>query len=167
VMHAELNFTALKDIHLSKLQLGNDAFRLFSISSMYSNSHCYDANAIRYEGLQGSRIIQLATVKERGNYLLDSNQVTSDFQIIKGAGSAGLRKSPGSPDSPSIRARILKSSLAVEELVIQAYLHGSPNKNDDSLSVWLEWRACPEVIQKGQIISATIEFSATPPEVII
>jgi hypothetical protein len=163
-MTAEVHFTALKDIHLDRSRLGKDSFRLFSISSMYANPLRYDGNLIKYKSAHGIKVIDMCNIQKRGKYIVDANQTTSEIELVKEIGSTGALANPGSPDSPSIRACIVASSVPTEELVIQGYLDDSIKVNDDSLSVWLEWARCPAVIAKGRKISAKIEFSAIPPE---
>ena len=162
-MQAEISLTALKDIHLDQSRLGSDSFRFFSISSMYTDPLHYDGNVIRYKTTHGEQSLELGSIQKRGRYLLSAARRISEIQVVKELGSTGKCKSPGSPDSPSIRAQVLSASVPIEELGIQGYLADSMNINDDSLSVWLEWAACPRVIPKGQEIWAKIEFSAIPP----
>lgn len=162
-MQFEVTFMALQDISMNRFRLGNDVFRLFTISSMYSASHRYDGNLIRYKGREGTKTLDLRKVEGRGRYLFKTPQPTSEIDLVKEIGSMGSPNTPGSPDSPSINAKVISTSIPVNGLAVQAYLDASPDINDDSLSVWLEWTHCPPVIPEGQVISATIEFCASPP----
>jgi len=163
-MNAEVSFTALRDIYLDKSQLGNDCFRFFTISSMYANPDRYDANVITLRS--GSEFIstRLESIETRGRYIFPNAQASSEIGLIKTFGSTGAVHTPGSPDSPSIEARVLDSSVPAEELGLQAYLSDSKSINADSLSLWLEWIACPAIIKKGQSISTKIQYSAIPPQ---
>lgn len=162
-MVAEITFVTLKEITLRKSLLGTDALRLFSISSMYQSPTCYDGNLIRYKTGDTTKSLDLRTTKQRSRYIFGRSSDISEIELVKQLGSTGKLHTPGSTDSPSLRARALDASIPTAELGIQAYLSESLNPNDDSLSVWLEWIACPAVLPKGKELWAKIEFSATPP----
>jgi len=62
----EVSFTALRDIYLAKESLKNDAFRLFSLSSMYSSATYYDANALRFASDRDQLQFDIKELRGRG-----------------------------------------------------------------------------------------------------
>lgn len=153
-MKMEVALTAIRDIPLDQTRLGNDSLRLFSVSSMYADPLHYDGNLIRYKDARGTKSLYLQNIQKRGRYLFSPLPQVSEFALLKDRW----------PESPSIAARIIESSLPIKELALQGYLAHTMSVDDDSLSLWIEWRKCPRVIPEGQKISAAIEFSAYPPE---
>lgn len=156
-------FTALQDIALDSKLLGKDAFRFLTLSSMYSSASRYDGNVIRFKKNGEVVNISLTQKNQRGYIIEKDSPYCSEFGLLKETGSAGKPYTPGSPDSPSFQVKVLESSVPGEQLCLQAYLSESTNVNDDSLSVWLEWRDCPAVLEKGQEVSLAAEISALPP----
>lgn len=163
-MNMEVTLTALREIHLDKLRIGYDSFRLFSISSMYASPLQYDGNLIKYKRAHETRSMNLHSIEKRERYIFDASRGVSELALLRETGSANAHDTEGSQDSPSIRVRVIGSSIPIEELGLQAYLADSTNVDDDSLSIWLEWTDCPVVIPKGRTVSAKIEFSAVPAE---
>ena len=129
---------------------------------MYATPSCYDGNVVKYENAKESRSINIQDIPKTGNYVFSLPHTATDIQLIKEAGSLGKVNTPGSPDSPSVRIRVLESSIPLAQLGVQGYLTNTIDKNDDSLSIWLEWTKCPSVIEKGTEISIKIEISAYP-----
>jgi hypothetical protein len=159
----ESTFTVLKDLHLRASNRGTDAFRLFSISSMYSDSNCYDGNVVQWRAENGADVrLRIQDVKERKQYLFRAKSTCSEFSLLKEIGSTGRKSSPGSPDSPSARVQLLDCSIPKSELSIQGFLAPSTNINDDSLTIWMEWRSAPKVIKEGTRISARAKFCSFP-----
>ena len=161
VMTLHSTFVALKEIELSSAHLGIDAFRLFSISSMYAGVDCYDGNLLRYR-TRGSSSAELDLRKSdiRGRYLFSGRESASEIFLLKQTGSMGRRNTPGSPDSPSVRATIVDSTLPLDQIGIQAVLVDSTNPDDDSLSIWCEWLDAPSVLRDGLSVSSSVECSA-------
>ena len=110
-MTLEIIFTVLEDIRIDESRKGIDSFRFFSISSMFSTSECYDGNLICSKNENQTKTLDLGTLSARGAHLLEPHQVTSEFALIKQAGSIGALNHPGSPDSPSIKVSVTESSF--------------------------------------------------------
>lgn len=160
VMRTRINFNAMEDITLDSLRLGNDCFRLMTLSSMYSSEEAFDANILRYKLEEKMNEFPIQSLKNRERYFFVSARPTTEFELIKKLGSRGKLHEPGSPDSPSVRVKVLKSSVPTSELAIQGYLSESSDLDSDSLTVWLEWVKCPAVIPQGTSISVEMEVSA-------
>ncbi len=156
----EMNFslTALQDIHLDHTGIGNDTFRLFSVSSMYADQLRHDGNVIKYKSSSQAKAVGLHTIEKRGRYIFSKAGKCSALELLN------VPASLSSAPSPSIAARVIETSIPIKELAVQAYLAHTTNPDDDSLTIWMEWIRCPEVVQKGWTISAVTEFSAFPSE---
>lgn len=155
----ESRFTALADIALSRSEevVGNDRFRVLTLSSMFADNERFDANALRYEAPGGAEVVvPLQNTTPRGAYLLPSAvPVGSWIELVKGRGSTW------NPDGPTIRIEIKNPGSL--QLGVQGFLADSTDPNDDSLSVWLEWIAAPDTIPSGTDQTLVFEVVATPP----
>jgi hypothetical protein len=140
---------------------GNDAFRLFWLSSMLGNlaSGQYDANFLAVTDANNkTRTIRL-TDSPRNVYLYPAPQpvvVGGDFTLYKDTAATW------NPGSPSIKVKLVSISGAAGALGVQGYLAPSTNPNDDSLNVWLEWVGAPATVNAGTVITATFQVTATP-----
>jgi hypothetical protein len=154
-------FQASRNISLSPAQLGNDAFRLGGLSSMFASPTQFDASIIRWRAADGSvHEVPLSAATPRNSYLFAAPMqiaVGGYFELLKGPGSAW------DPSSPSIRVDLTGLSGLSGRVGIQGYLAGTTNPNDDSLSVWLEWLDAPATIPSGAAYQATYTVTATPP----
>lgn len=165
-------FRSLGDIKLDPDQRGHDAFRLLTVSTMFTDGHRYDANVLRYQDAQGAvHEIRLADDTPRGTYLagLPKGTVLGDwFELVKEPGSVDWH-----PDSPTVRVEIVDRSgiPAPGRLGLQAYLmdtvRGVRDPNDDSLSVWVEWLDAPEVVADRTSLRLDVRIIATPPSRVV
>ena len=162
-MTLEVKLKFLRALELSADLLGRDAFRLLTISSMFACEQRYDVNAVSWRGDRGDGSLLLHDEIERGGYLFAERVPCRELALLKDRLSQGAPNTPGSPDSPSLRVKILACSLPAESIGIQGYLVPSCDPNDDSLTVWLEWLDCPARIARGTMITATFRVSASPP----
>lgn len=162
-MTLEVKLKALRDLELSATLLGRDAFRLLTISSMFAGEQRYDANAVSWRGDRGDGTLLLHDGIERGGYLFAERVPCRELALLKDQFSQGAQNTPGSPDSPSLRVKILACSLPAASIGIQGYLVPSRDPNDDSVTVWLEWLDCPARVAAGTMIAATFSVSASPP----
>ncbi|MEF8703972.1 MAG: hypothetical protein V5B32_12120 [Candidatus Accumulibacter sp. UW26] len=128
--------------------VGNDRFRLLTLSSMFSSATVFDANLLRYEGADGViRTFALKDATPRAAHLFPRPvALGSWFELIKTPGSTWF------PDSPSLRVAIVDA--AGLRLGLQGFLAATKNANHDSLSVWLEWPAAPAVISAATVFTA-------------
>lgn len=153
-------WTATQNINLPTGR-GNDAFRLFWLSSMLANlgTGQYDANFLAVtDPSNKTRTIRL-TDSPRNVYLYPAPQpvaVGGDFTLYKDTAATW------NPGSPSIKVKLISISGAAGALGVQGYLAPSTNPNDDSLNVWLEWVGAPATITSGTTITATFQVTATP-----
>ena len=149
----------LTDLALSRdtAVVGNDRFRVITFSSMFADRDRYDADLIRYEALGGETVtLQLRNTTPRDAHLFASPQLVGSWvELVKTRGSTW------NPDSPSIRIEI--KNRGGLRLGVQGCLDGSPDPNDDSLSVWLEWIDAPESVPAGTVHDFEFEVIATPP----
>jgi hypothetical protein len=141
--------------------LGNDAFRLGGLSSMFASPTQFDASIIRWMGADGSvHEVPLSGATPRNSYLFAAPMqiaVGGYWELVKGPGSTWY------PSSPSIRVDLTGLSGVTGRVGVQGYLAGTTNPNDDSLSVWLEWLDAPATIPSGAAYQATFTVTATPP----
>lgn len=160
VVNVTYTWTATQNINLTSGR-GNDAFRLFWLSSMLANlgSGQYDANFLGVKDTNNkTRTIRL-TDSPRNVYLYPSPQpvvVGGEFTLYKDTAATW------NPGSPSITVKLVSLSGAPGALGVQGYLAPSTNPNDDSLNVWLEWVGAPATINSGTVISATFQVTANP-----
>jgi hypothetical protein len=154
-------FTVLRSISLDAAQIGNDAFRFMTLSSMFSTSTEYDANLLRWETPDGQvKVFRLSNSTPRDAHLLAAGtQLGCWFELVKESGSTWF------PDSPTIRVEIPNYENVNQLLGIQAFLAATQNPNDDSLSVWLEWLDVPNPIPAGISSSLRFTITATAPRV--
>lgn len=166
----KVHFMALESFELDPSLLGSDAFRFFTISSMYANER-YDGNLIRYclrcERLDhekdGNHDLLLTQDLKREAYLFRWAEPVRSISLLKTKGSQAPRGKPGALDSAGVEIALLYCSHPGMELGIQAFLAGSLDVNDDSLTVWGEWRNAPRRIPKNFEIKATFEMRARGP----
>jgi len=170
-----VEFLASQDIHLDAGQLGSDAFRLLTLSSMFAGINeassggyqpCYDANVLRWEDPNGLiHMLRLDDDTPRDQHLLPTATVLGPwFELIKEPGSAW---DPTDPNSPCIRVDILGTTGITGRLGLQGFLAQTMDENDDSLNVWPEWIDAPDTINAGTEVTATFLVTATPPRVVV
>ena len=155
-----IGFEALEDIPLDRARRGNDAFRLLSLSSMYSSAQQYDANVLRYASPSGQvHTIRLRDVTLRDAYLLhpQAAELGKWFELVKEPGSRWF------PDSPSIRVEVGDGHGAPGRLGIQGYLTKDSSTGASSLSVWVEWLDAPVVITSKTKLDFDFTVVAQPP----
>ncbi|MFN8392923.1 MAG: hypothetical protein U0136_21700 [Bdellovibrionota bacterium] len=163
-MSCHVTVCALQEIQLDPACLGNDAFRLLTLSSMYARPDRYDGNLLRWGHGTGVAELDLrAAPSELNGYLLKHPQAARELSVLKQRGSTAPRLSPGAVDSPSISAKVVGSSMRDSELGAQAFVSRSHDVNQDSLTAWIEWTKVPPIIPKGTEHSWTFEISASPP----
>ena len=153
------NFRTTSDLALSRdtSLVGNDRFRLLTLSSMFVDRDTYDADEIRYEALGGEvRSFPLRNTTPRGAHLFPAPEMVGSWiELVKHRGS------DWNPDSPTIRI-VIKNRGGLR-LGIQGFLDSSTNPNDDSLSVWLEWIDAPDSVPSGTSWKFEFEAIASPP----
>ena len=152
-------FTANQAISLQ--QLGNDAFRLMTVSSMFANRTTgeYDASSVVVNGTAGVSSVVLQNSTPRNAYLFASPReiaVGSTFSVVQDTAATF------NADSPTIEITINALSGVAGRVGVQGYLTSSVDPNDDSLSVWLEWMDAPSTIAASSVITATITLRAIP-----
>jgi hypothetical protein len=153
-----IRFAARAPIRLDPTARGNDAFRLLTVSSMFSNRLNYDANVLRYEDpSKVVKTVRIGDLTRRDAHLFRPPvAVGSWLELVKEPGSEWF------PDSPSIRVDI-EGTSGLGHLGVQGYLAGTTITSDDSLSVWLEWIDVPEVVAAGTTFQIDLKVTATPP----
>ena len=177
-----VDLEAKQDILLDKAMLGNDACRLLTISSMFSDRAHYDANRIRFLGQNraqskdlkgGIRELMLREDTPRDQYLLlDESKAPRAVEL----GDVGdgrwfeLLKDPGSSwgtDSPSISVQLRNQRGNVggifPRFAVQGWLDKSTLPSNDSLSVWIEWLNAPEMIPAGTKVGLDVTIVAYAP----
>lgn len=159
-MQLAVSFVAKEPVEFSRTRIGYDRFRLCTISSMFSAPTLYDGNVIELTTVEGVMVLPVDQFIQRPLYLFSEAVACHEFALVKTHGSQGKVATPGSPDSPSIRVRVVESSVPISELGVQAYLAESTDVNDDSLTVWLEWIQCPNSLEAGYEIRATLEVTS-------
>ena len=154
-----VRFQCRQEITLDRALRGNDAFRLLTLSSMFSTSRAFDANVLRYEDPAGVvHTSRLGDATPRDVHLLSrGTELGSWFELVKEPGSTWF------PDSPSIRVDIRDRRGVPGRLGIQGFLAKTQDENDDSLSVWVEWLDAPEVVPAGKSLGIDFLITATPP----
>lgn len=154
----DLAFTAVTDIALAagKPFVGNDRFRMLTLSSMWYSASVFDANLLRFEDSLGTiRTFALTAATPRDAHLFAAPiEVGSWIELVKTPGSTWF------PDSPSIRISI--GNTGGMRLGLQGFLAATTHPNDDSLSAWLEWLDAPDVINAGTTLSANFAITAFP-----
>ena len=157
-----VGFNVLQSISLDASQLGNDAFRFVTVSSMFSTSMVYDANVLRWETPDGQvKTFRLTNSTPRGAHLLAAGtQLGCWFELVKESGSTWF------PDSPTVRVEISDCENVSQQLGIQGFLAPTLVPNDDSLSVWLEWLDVPNPIPASNSSSLSLMVTVTAPEVL-
>lgn len=155
-----VTFEALQAISLDPNQLGNDAFRLLTVSSMLASPDVYDANVLRYEDPnQVAHTIRLAdrfgTPDPFGDLFPAPVELGTWFELVNEPGSLHT------PDNSSIRVEFDPNDFP-GTLGVQGFLFDDPSSAADSLSVWIEWIDAPAVIAAGTILSMPFTLIATP-----
>ena len=154
-------FQASRNIGLNVAQLGNDAFRLAGLSSMFSGPTQFDASIVRWMGADGQvHEMALSAATPRNSYLFAAPmQIAAGgyFELVKGPGSTWY------PSSPSMRVDLTALSGLTGRVGLQCYLAGTTDPNDDSLSAWVEWLDAPATIPSGANYKATFSVTAVPP----
>jgi hypothetical protein len=153
-------FTA--DQAISLQQLGNDAFRFLTVSSMFANRGTgeYDASSVVVNGTGGTSTVVLQNSTPRNAYLWATPRpiaVGSTFLVVQDD------EATFNLTSPTIEVTIDSVSGAAGSLGVQGFLSSSTDPNDDSLSVWLEWTGAPSSIAASSVITATFTVRALPP----
>ncbi len=143
-------------------QLGNDAFRLLTLSSMFANRTTgeYDASSVVVNGVSGTSTVTLTNSTPRNAYLFGSPReiaVGSKFTVVQDTAATF------NPNSPTIEVTIDALSGVAGRVGVQGYLTNSVNPNDDSLSVWLEWMDAPASVANASVITGTFTVRALPP----
>jgi hypothetical protein len=154
-----VGFNALQSILLDAGQIGNDAFRFVTVSSMFSNSMEFDANLLRWETPDGRvETFHLNNSTPRDAHLLSpGTQLGCWLELVKKSGSTWY------PDSPTIRVEISDCENVSQQLGIQGFLDASTDTSDDSFSVWVEWLDVPNPITAGTSSSLNFSVIATAP----
>lgn len=151
-------FTANENINLETARtLGNDAFRLLTLSSMFASRAAgeYDASYLEV----GATQLVLADSTPRDAHLFGSpvaTSVGSTFTLFQDTDASF------NPDSPTIEVTIDSLSGVSGTIGAQGYLASSTDPNDDSLSVWLEWVDAPATIPASTVISGSFTIRALP-----
>ena len=141
---------------------GFDAFRLVMFSSMLAGAGdgVYDARYLSVRPAAGpSRTVEIPE-SPRDRHLFAAPiplGVGGSFSLLKDT------LATWNPGGPSLEIVVESVSVPGGQFGVQAYLAGTTNPNDDSLSVWLEWTDAPAVILAGTTIEATFRVVATPP----
>lgn len=155
---------ATADITLASGSTGRgfDAFRLVMFSSMLADSGggVYDARYLRVAPADGpARTIEIPD-SPRNRHLFASPApvgVSGSFALLKDT------LATWNAGGPSVEIVVEEVSAPVGQVGVQAYLAGTTDPNDDSLSVWLEWVDAPAVVSAGTRIEARFRIVATPP----
>ena len=151
-------FTANQNINLETSKtLGNDAFRLLTLSSMFAerSSGEYDASYLEV----GATQLVLTDSTPRGAHLFGApvaTSVGSTFTLFQDTSATF------NPDSPTIEVTIDSLTGVSGTIGVQGFLDSSLDPNDDSLSVWLEWVDAPATITSGTVISGSFTIRALP-----
>lgn len=157
-------FCALQDIRIAPAGRIGDRFRLLTVSSMFAASDCYDTSAIEWYESGESKKYTLRGDERRAQHLFPAPIPGRTFKLLKERGSRMPRGDSGAFDSPTLSIEIFGSSIPAEDLGLQAYLDASTNRDDDSLSAWIEWIKCPPVIEQGREISVSFSCAAGRPD---
>ena len=154
-----VTFTAEQDIVLdsSPFNVGNDRFRLTTISSMFAGGGVYDADRVRWQRADGSEAsFGLAADTPRNAHLFaEPEPIGRRVELVNSPGASWF------PDSPTVSLEVIDDGGM--SLGVQGYLAGTLDPNDDSLSVWLEWLDAPDVVAAGTSIEASFRMTAHPP----
>ncbi len=158
-----LDITMVDEFPLDKSLRNRDSFRLFTISSMFTPTH-YDANKIQVRRISGDNsTLSLNAASPSNQHLVLGLLSPGDIvEAIKEPGSNGKRYSPGSPDSPSVSIKYLRSSGMHPDLGVYAFWTGSKNINDDSLTMWGEVQEV-DALEAGKNIWVEFEVGVSPP----
>ncbi len=157
-------FTANQNINLeTSRSVGNDAFRLLTLSSMFANRAAgeYDASSLEVqEAGGGTTDLLLEDSTPRGAYLFPSPVATAvgrTFTLFQDTDATF------NPDSPTIEVTIDSLTGVSGTIGVQGFLAATTDPNDDSLSVWLEWVDAPTTIPSGTVIEGSFTVRALPP----
>lgn len=155
--HLTVQFEAMESIALNTNQLGSDALRLMTASSMFASETEYDANLLLYEDASGLvHSFRLANNTPRGQHLFPAAiEIGSWFALVKEPGSTY------NSGSPSIQVNILDHSGVPGRLGIQGYLYNCQTSNCDSLNVWLEWLDAPATVPAGASLEIDLAVTAS------
>jgi hypothetical protein len=159
----DFTFEASQDIDLEGAGLGNDAFRLITLSSMFASRAAgeYDASSLEVEESGGgTTTLALQDTTPRDAFLFGApveTAVGSTFELLQDD------EATFNPDSPSIAVTIDALTGVPGRIGVQGFLAATVDPNDDSLSVWLEWIDAPATIASGTTISGSFTITATPP----
>lgn len=156
----EWTWRATQPIELEPASLGNDAFRLCSLSSMFANPAIghYDARYLEISSA-GSTWTGRIDSYPRSSHLFASPRsfnVGDSFTLHKD------RSAVWNPGGPSVRVELVSVTGLVGRLGIQGWLDASTNPGDDSLNVWVEWLDAPANIPGGTQIQVTLRVTALP-----
>lgn len=165
-MSATVTFEALQDIRLSVPLWRTDAFRLLSFASMFRDHQCSDADTIQVtDNLNNVHAVLLSHDGQRNAHLFTQRIQGVRRLILHNSGvTTGRRGAPGASDCPSFQMTLADQPW-IEAVSVQGYLTDSMNRNDDSLSVWIEWIGATQVIEAGKKIEYRYSVSAEPPGV--
>ncbi len=160
----DFTFEALQNIDLDTARsVGNDAFRLITLSSMFASRATgeYDASSLEVEEAGGGTTqLVLTDATPRDDFLFIApveTTVGNTFTLLQDD------QATFNPDSPTIAVTIDSLTGVVGRVGVQGFLAASTDPNDDSLSVWLEWIDAPATITSGTTISGSFTVTATPP----
>jgi hypothetical protein len=156
------SITINEDILLDGAQVGNDAFRAFTLSSMFACPTAYDANVLRFEDATGTvREVPLHDGTTRDQHLLSTPvEFGSWLELVKTPGSTFNQ------GSPTIRMDLVEISGYTGRLGIQGFLSANTALDpttQDSLTVWMELLDIPQTIPSGTVISVQLRITAVPP----
>ncbi len=156
-----IDFQASGSIALDATHLGNDVFRLGTVSSMFAGVSQYDADAIRWEDSGGTvHTLRLTDATPRDGYLFAAPQEISPggfFELVKEPGSTWYA------DSPSMRLDLLGLTGITGRVGIQGWLASTTDPTEDSLSLWLEWMDAPATVPSDASYEVRYSVTAEPP----
>ena len=123
-----VQFVAREKISLDRGALHNDAFRLLTVSSMFSSHDTYDANVLR------TRTRRAWSTRFISGHKTPRSAHCRPPVPCRWGGGFELVKEPGSrwfADSPSIRVDILNRKAVPIRLGLQGYLLDKKDPNED------------------------------------
>lgn len=161
-------FTTLNDLTLDATAHGNDALRLFTVSTMYAGSG-WDTSDVQFRDAHGA-VQRLAA----GDLPGDQHLFAAPSPLASTGAFVTAVKQPGStwfPDSPTVGVGLTSATLTLpggtpERLAVglQGWRQESSDPNDDSLSLWLEVLAAPATLPAGAQLDVLYQVTATPPQ---
>ena len=160
----DFTWTADQAISLeTNKSVGNDAFRLITLSSMFASRAAgeYDGSYVEVQEAGGGTTQKILTdATPRAAHLFAAPVLTSVGKTFTLFQDTSATFNPG---SPSIEVTIDALTGVTGTIGVQGYLDTSVDPNDDSLSVWLEWVGAPTTIPMGTVITGSFTIRATPP----